>query len=392
MAKEMQTNRGGKIPHVAVLLGSYAGYGRNLIRGVAAYARESGPWQLLFEAYGQLPSLRHVDGIIMRPVQAVIAQRKRPPSVIVATSKPVAGIPVIMADQGRVAALAAEHFSDLGLHHCAFAGSGSPAAKLRLAGYRKAILETGGTLHEFSHDIRTELAPATWQETMREMQRWVRTLPKPVGIFASEDECARQVLMACQSSGVLVPEEAAILGVDNDDLICEITHPSLSSIDHGAFDIGYRAAGILHRMMDGEKITEDIMTVPPRALVVRQSTDMMAMQDTRVRDAVRFIREHTRESISVNDVATHVALGRRHLEVLFSKELKRTIHDEIVRQRINRAKQLLAETDRSMEWIAENSGYNYLSRLSAQFKAETGLTPMQYRRQARSRGDGMERQ
>ena len=180
-----------------------------------------------------------------------------------------------------------------------------------------------------------------------------------------------------------MPEEVAVLGVDDDRLLCDLCSPPLSSIVPDAPQAGYVAAELLDRMLRGEKVSADEHRVPPRGVAARQSTDVLAVDDRAVATAVRFIRERACDDIRVDDVLARVPLSRRVLESRFYKLLGRTPHDEILRIKLERVKQLLAETD--LKLVADRAGFRHVEYLSVVFKRVVGVPPSRWRRQATSR-------
>jgi LacI family transcriptional regulator len=209
----------------------------------------------------------------------------------------------------------------------------------------------------------------------------VRQLPKPLGIMAGNDIRGMQMLDACRLAGVAVPEEAAVVGVDNEELVCLVAYPPLSSVIPDAYRIGYEAAELLDLMMKGGRATELLRTIPPLNVAVRQSSDVTAIANPCLANAMRFIREHACDGIGVDDVLDHLAVSRSVLQRLFRKQFDRTILDCITGVRIARVKQLLTETDLPLTIIARRAGFNYMEYLSNTFRRQTGRTPSAFRRE-----------
>ena len=220
-------------------------------------------------------------------------------------------------------------------------------------------------------------------EQVAEIGRWIATLPKPVGIMACYDSRGQQVLDACRSAGLAVPDEVAVIGVDNDELLCELASPPLSSVVPNAHRAGYVAAARLDRLMAGKKVTPMAELIPPLGVANRHSTDAFALDDRAIVRAVRMIREHACEGINVSDVLKTVPLSRRVLEQRFQKLLGRTPREEILQVRLARVKQLLGETELALYQIAERTGFEHVEYLSVVFKRETGVTPSAWRADAR---------
>jgi LacI family transcriptional regulator len=206
-----------------------------------------------------------------------------------------------------------------------------------------------------------------------------------VGIFATLDNVAADVLEACRHLEIKVPEEVCVLGVDNNESITQFTHPPLSSIALPGAKIGFEAARLLDRLMAGEPPPAQPLRLPPTGVVARQSTNLLAIADEDVLAAVRYIREHLQEQTAVADLLRVVSVNRRYLEFKFKKFLGRSPLQEIRRMRIERARQLLAETDLSMPAVAAKSGFANAERLANVFRQELGVTPTTYRRQFRLR-------
>jgi LacI family transcriptional regulator len=211
----------------------------------------------------------------------------------------------------------------------------------------------------------------------------VQSLKKPVGVFCATDRYALRLLNVCRVLNVAVPEQVAVLGIDNDPVICGLSFPPLSSIEHNPRRIGYEAADLLARMMAGERSPQKMILVPPSQVVVRQSTGGLAIDDSDVAQAVRFIREHACRQITVDQVAQAVSLSRRALERRFRVCLQRSPKREIARVQMERAKLLLHEPRISVAAVARQAGFASMSHFIKAFHRETGLTPRQFRGEMR---------
>lgn len=220
----------------------------------------------------------------------------------------------------------------------------------------------------------------SWNKEYRQLSQWLQGLAKPVGIMACYDIKAQQILDVCRELDLAVPEQVAVIGADNDDLLCNLSDPPLTSVIPNSHRAGYEAARLLDRMMSGQEVQNDGVLVRPLGIHTRQSTDTLAIEDADIAAAVRFIRQHATEGIQVGDVLKAVPLSRRVLESRFRKILGRTPHEEIVRQRISRVQQLLSETELSLREIAERSGFEHPEYLSVCFKQATGQSPSQFRK------------
>jgi LacI family transcriptional regulator len=209
----------------------------------------------------------------------------------------------------------------------------------------------------------------------------VQELPKPIGIMACYDITAMTLLEACRLAGISVPEEVAVIGVDNDDLLCALSDPPLSSIRPDSERTGYQAAALLDAMMAGNPVEPAVIEIPPLDIVTRLSTDVTAVEDRYVSEAVQFIRQHAYEDINVGDLLRTVPLSRRALDERFRKAIGRTPHEEIVRVKLKLLMQFLAETDLTLQEIAERAGFKHSEYMSIMFKKHTGLSPGAFREQ-----------
>jgi LacI family transcriptional regulator len=222
-----------------------------------------------------------------------------------------------------------------------------------------------------------------WREQLLpSMTEWLHSLPRPVGIFTPGDLHAVRLMNLCRQLEIAVPEEATILGRGNDPVICETMRPTLSSLDVDPRRVGYEAAALLDRLIAGDKAKDPIL-VPPSHVEVRQSTDLMAIEDRDVVQAIQFIRDYACTDIDVTRVAREVGLSRRMLELRFEKYLGRTPKAEIMRLRIEHAKMLLARTDSNRESIARRCGFAAPEYFSKTFHRIVGMKPHTYRQMRR---------
>jgi LacI family transcriptional regulator len=207
--------------------------------------------------------------------------------------------------------------------------------------------------------------------------------------MACNDDRGREVLEACRVAEIQVPEEMGVIGVDNDELLCELSDPPLSSVALNAEGVGYRAAALLDRMMRRPLRKPRRLVAQPLHVATRRSTDVVAIEDPEIAKAVRFIHDHVAELIQIQDVVRHVAISRRNLETRFRKTVGRTPHDELQRVRLQRAIRFLVETDLSIPKISQAVGYSTTSYFIQVFRKEHATTPARYRRKMRA-GDETE--
>jgi len=288
---------------VAIIIEPARPYDRRIIRGVAAFVEENRrEWSLYVEEdpIARLPDLRGWggDGILANFDDRRIAQavyKVNVPAVGVGGGygyyDEQSGIPYVKTDNQAIAELAAEHLLDLGFQRFAFCGE--PANKVngwareRALAFRQAIEREGYTCDTY---IGRYAAAQRWRESQEGLQRWLQTLKTPVAIMACHDGRARHLLQACRQVELRVPEDIAVVGVDNDDVMCELTRPPLTSIEQGTRRIGYEAARLLDLLMEGRSPPETFTTVPPEELVPRQSSDVLAIEDDEMAASLRLIR------------------------------------------------------------------------------------------------------
>ena len=298
-------------------------------------------------------------------------------SAAVAESRLVA--PRVEVDNAAVAQAAFDHLFERGFRefgYCGYAKYGWSAA--RQEAFRQRAIEAGCRCEVYCQ----EFGPRTtdWEQERSGMARWLQGLPRPIGVMACHDPMGLQILEACRQIGMAAPDEIAVIGVDNDDLLCELSQPSLSSVIPDTAQIGYQAAELLDRMLCGEVVRPESIEITPLGIATRQSTDVLAIGDSDVAQALRFIRERACLGINVESVVKELAISRRVLELRFRQLLRCTPHEQIVRVRIQRAMQLLAETELPLKEIADRAGFRDMEYLSLAFKRQTGLSPREFRR------------
>jgi LacI family transcriptional regulator len=368
-------------------------YGRQLLRGITRYLRSHEPWSVFFEQRELAASppdwlkTWRGDGIISRPTTPQLAellQRKRIPVVNLNDIHPGLGLPLIESDHVAIGRLAALHLLERGFRHFAFCGfTGHAWSRTRLEGFRATVAEAGSACAVYESPWGGPSAHP-WEKEQRQIGNWLRSLPQPVGVLACNDMRGQHVLDACKRVNLSVPEAVAVIGVDDDVLLCELCDPPLSSVVPNPERIGYEAAALLDHWMTGVKPPRLEWRIAPLGVTARQSTDVLAVDDPNVAAAVRYIREHACQGATVADVLNHVPLSRTAVERQFRKYLGHSPQAEIRAVQLKRVRQLLAETDLRLERIAELAGYEHPEYLSVVFKRETGQTPGQYRRQMRA--------
>jgi LacI family transcriptional regulator len=381
-----------RIRHVAVLIESSRAAGRGLIEGVARYSQECRSWSLYFEPRGLETALPRWlknwkgDGILAR------LDHRQMADAAFASGVPVVDLRgaltderfalIVRSDNERIVALAFDHLRGQGLQQFAFCG-GSPGANQfldqRRADFLELVGKSGFACDDFS-SRRSGRRPPEWEHEIDQIAGWLKTLVKPVGVMACNDDRGYQVLEACRHAGLRVPDEIAVIGVDNDSVLCNMSVPPLSSVDPDAERGGFEAAAWLDRIMSGQKPPSEPITIEPRGLVARHSTDVLAIDDVDVVAAVRFIREQACAGIRVHDVLKRVPISQSELERRFKRYLGRTPKAELLRVQIAHARRLLVETDLLLSDVAKQSGFSNEKYFGDVFHRMTNVRPATYRR------------
>ena len=381
-------------PRVALLVESSRAYGRRTLAGIAKYLRQNRSWSIFFQEHSlcdDIPewfSTWRGDGVIARldnQAMAGIIRRLRVPVVYLRQVVPTPESPCVITNNPAVSHMAFEHLKERGFRHFAFCGfNGADYSDERRDSFVQYVTEAGLRCHVF--DERRMPAGGNTAKFEHEgltdnerVARWLKELPKPVGLMACNDMRGQQVLNACRAVGVVVPDEIAVVGADNDETLCDLSDPPLSSVVPDAERIGYEAAGLLDLMMAGKKPKQCELLINPSGVVTRRSTEVLAIEDRQIAAAARFIREHACEGIDVSHILRAVPLSRSTLERRFTSIMGHSPKHEILRVRLNRAKQLLAESDFTLELIAEKVGLQHTEYLGRIFKKKFGLTPARFR-------------
>lgn len=375
------------VPRVALLIETSNGYARELLHGVEEYIRSHNPWHIFLaeRGRGDAPPIWlnnwDGDGIIARIENKKIAQvlsKAKQPVVDLSSYRFLDQVPSVMTDSKAIAELAATHFLNRGFSHFAFCGlSRFPWSRQRGEFFRKALLEKNHPVHEYNPDSSDS---GDSENETDVIAKWLLTLPKPVAIFACYDARGRQILDACHRVHISVPEEVAVLGVDNDELLCELCPQPLSSVDPNPRRSGWLAASLLDQMMQKQHVEPAVHIVKPAGISTRQSTDVLAVSDVHIVRALRFIRENACNGITVNDVVSVAGIARRTMESRIKKLIGRSPHEEIMRVQVQRAQRLLLHTNLPVTVISERAGFENPEYFSVAFKRISGMPPATFRR------------
>jgi len=382
---------------IALLFSANKMFDRDVITGIADYlSSRRASWELFVEDDFRL-RLHNLaywegDGIIADfddPAVAQAASSRRIPVVGVGGSYaneddyPV-GVPYVATDNFKLINLAYTHLIDVGLRQFALFSlpdaMGNRWAQERENAFRSLMQRDNFDVEIFrgqgSHGL-------PWGQAVAQQMEWLRSLPKPVGIIAVNDARARQLLQACQMADIAVPEQVAVVGIDDDPLARVLSCIPLSSVIQGGKEIGRTAARMLHQLLDGAYLKSNRILVPPAGINVHSSSGFQPVKDPRVMRARHFIRQYACQGIKGDHVADFVGVSRSTLEFYFQQELGCTVHDEILRFKIDAATALLARGDCSVTEVALRCGFTTMQYLLAVFKRELGCTPREYQERAR---------
>ncbi len=383
-----------KIPKVILLIERSRSFGRGLLHGIIQYSNLHGPWLYYMkpEFYRQGGEKTHkwlkgldADGVMAHTwdsdfIDTIV--KLDIPAVICGLDKPKRKAYRLFTDEAGVGRMAAEYFVKRGFKHFAFCGFDDMIwSQQKCDGFKRTLAETGFKTSIYHQPLAKHLHKSAKEQPL--IADWLKSLLKPLALMTCNDDRAQDVLAACKIAEFKVPDEVAILGVDNDELICNFSYPQLSSITLSTERAGYEAAKVLDKLMRGQKIAknEKEVTILPLHVVTRQSTDITAIEDKVVAEAVSFIRRNSRKMIQVGDVAQAVGLSRRALEQHFRKALAHSVHEEIKYTRVNQMANMLISTNLSISQIAKLLGYPYATNnISRYFKQQKGMSPLDYHR------------
>ncbi len=384
-------------PKVMVAIGAGYGFGRDMMAGIISYARAHGPWEFVGQitpvatakAVLQAPEF---DGLIFHYTEAAfgeVVDRVSQPMVSVGGDGAIPGVPHVGSDARAIAAMAFDYLAELGFECYAVYGGQASVRGLRLKAFAELAYGRGFPCRDLGMGSRHAWHRATrnrqWGQEVVRLKRQLAQLETKTAIFTWSTEDARPVIAACNELGIAVPDEVAVLGVDDDEAICELASPPISAVDHGCETIGWEAARTLDRLMRGEPVEMDEIQVPPVRVVVRPSSDTLAIDDPLVVQALQIVRERLDEGIGVDDVLDELGVSRPTLEHRFRHTLGRTVHRQLILARIDRAKSLLQATDLDLAAVSVRCGFSYPSKFSTIFRRETGMSPSVYRASHRMR-------
>jgi len=377
---------------IGLLVETSLGSGREILKGIARYARYSGDWQLFHAAGGlseMIPNWLENwdgDGIIARiqndEVSKKLSELKIPVIDVLGVCKN--RFPLVHVDDEAISRLAALHFSERNFRHFAFYGIENENWSMRRGEAFRNACETGESFSILEMPRRSHGKSVN---SFQRLQKWVRDLPKPVGIMVCSDQKGLELLEACLSEEIPVPEQVAVIGVDNDAALCEIADPPLTSIRGGHSNVGHEAAAMMDRLLQGQPSGPTPLRVPPIEVVERESSGSVAINDPTVAKGLKFIREHLSESINNDSISRAAGISRTLFQKRFREAMGTSIREHILARRIERATSLIEQTDIPLAEIAFRSGFRHQEYLGQIIKKATRNTPGELRRRAHRNED-----
>lgn len=378
---------------VALIIETSSGYGRQLLEGIVRFMHAHEEWSVFVEQRDiTLPppawlSQWDGQGIISRsttPKFAEMVKESGIPFVDLTDRRANSEALHVWSDDAAIGRLAAEHLMERGFKHFGCCGFKSEAwSDRRRRAFVSAVSESGSACSVYDSPWHGATVQP-WEQGQQELVSWVRELPKPLGVMACNDLRGQHVLEACAKTGLTVPEEVAVVGVDDDQLFCQLCDPPLSSVIPNTKVVGYRAAELLAQLMTHQVVEQREHLIEPLGVAVRQSTDVVAIDNPHVAAALIFIRKNACRGITVEEVLRQVPVSRSNLERQLRKLLKRSPQQEIRNVQLKRAQQLLTATDLSIEQIAVKCGFGHPEYLNVVFKRELKMTPGEFRRSNQS--------
>jgi len=377
---------------------------KDVMTGISEYAHHKGDWQIIIWPDNTLESLRFLKehgckGAFVSVQTSTKAQQILQigmPVIALSTLQDMSSLPFISADNEKVAEMAYEHLSNKKFKHYGFFGlTESKWSHERSEYFSRLVARDGGMIYRFQErpiTSKSDMFPfpklcidMMLTQGQEDLIQWLKNLPKPIAILASCDIVACHLSNVANEVGLIVPDEIAILGIDNDAALCNICNPPLSSVALNLKKAGYEAAALMDRIISGqEQLEGQRVTIVPEYVQSRGSTDIFAVEDPEIVLALKYIRQNSSRPMQVEDIANHLCVSKRSLQMKFQKALGKAIHDEIILAHLEIAKSLLIETSLSVDAIAEKSGFCYTSNMRRAFMTITGMLPRKYRQRHRA--------
>ena len=382
------------LPRVAVVVDTSTSWGRDVVEGIANYVRGTRPWYVYLKPLDRkdeplIPEGWDGDGVIAR------VRNRSMWKTVGATGCPVVNVsgveikgidlPRVALDEEACASMAVRHLKELGLTHFAhYVEPDRSYTRPRREVFDRAFKEAGLDCTVYRRRSRAR-SGVSWPALRHDMGEWLTKLPKPVGITCWGLFQARQLSELCLEFDLMIPEDVAILAIGSDRMLGAVVPPTLSQMNLQSKRQGYLAAEMLDLLMQGKRLKQRDVRLPPLGIITHESTDLQAIADPDLRRAINFIRTHIESQLTVNDVVREVPLSRRGLERRFRALLNRSPAEEIRRARLDKTCSLLADTNLPMPDVAHACGWAYVEYMIPAFKRELGLTPLQYRKRVQVR-------
>ena len=377
---------------IALLFNANKVYDRQVVEGIGQYIQAS---QCMWDIFVEDEFIYHTNTINQLSIDGIIADFDDPktvellqntliPTIAVGSSYKQVDFyphfPYVATDNAALVEMALSHLQDKGLSQFAFYGLQVNTHKHWSIERRDAFVELMEKNHYPIYLYEgVQVRAQNWLEEQQKLIVWLKSLPSHTGIIAVTDARARHLLQACEYSKIAVPEELCVIGIDNEELIQYLSRVSLSSVEQGAREIGYQAAKLLHKLLNGQKVPSTPILIPPITVHTRNSTDYRSLSYPLVIQAMHYIRHRACHGIKVEQVLDHLEISRSNLEQRFKNEMDRTIHQVIHEEKIARAKNLLEQTDISIQEIADICGYPSVQYFYSVFKKEFEMTPKEFR-------------
>ena len=372
---------------VLLLMEAPSAFTRRLVGGITSYSQSNGPWVITFHEGGKKTQLSRLndastfDGIIARTESDEVHRRitaTRLPFVNVSGASISDKIPWVTVNNHSIVRLVIQEFRNIGRTNFAFFGPERKAWGCdREKEFRRQL---DSSIEHFHSSFFIKAQQLETSEESNRIKEWLLKLPKPIAILAANDISGYQLLKACYVAELSVPDQVSVIGINNDEVLCELSYPSLTSVSTNTERIGHKAAEVLDLLMYGRKVTAHKFEIEPLGIEPRRSTDHTAGTDPFVGLAFRFIQRHACQGINVDDVLKVVPMSRTALDLAFRQFVGRSLHQEISRIRIERSRQLLLETDLRVADVASRCGFSTVEYFSAAFKREVGHSPTEFRR------------
>lgn len=376
---------------ILILIDSSTEFSRRFLTGLIRYSEDHGPWDF-YRLPAYYKTLYGENGILDRikewEIDAVITQweyegigfltKTNIPVFTQSYKNEIAPFSKIAGDYIGAGIMAARFFAKRKFHNFAFYGNKDFFwSKQRAEGYRREVEKIGGNYFYFESEL---LNDAQWSRSHIELDRWLLSLPKPVGLLACDDNFALQVSEMCKFNNINIPKELSLLGVDNDELICNLSHPSISSIITDDERGGYKTGEMLHRLITNKENTPFNIMIDPIRIKLRQSTERYNISDEYILHVVNYIDENITSNLSVDALTNVVPLSRRSLEIKFKKIMGCSVYQYILDNKMDFIKELLITSNKSLLEIAIHMGFNDVRNVYRIFKKYTGYSPIEFRK------------